>query len=149
MSSPKEVAAKLLISAKENKVRFPKVWEESRLLQDCFATLMLHKEDGVFNEEAALAALIEKYGQEATTAAAAVEKTFSELDTDEKVEGEGDKKKRKPKAKKADEEEELDEDGQKIKKVKAPDTVAVSSINYNFTICVGYIFNALFPSDIH
>eukprot|EP00596_Hydrurales_sp_CCMP1899_P006005 CAMPEP_0119042540 /NCGR_PEP_ID=MMETSP1177-20130426/15816_1 /TAXON_ID=2985 /ORGANISM="Ochromonas sp, Strain CCMP1899" /LENGTH=208 /DNA_ID=CAMNT_0007009423 /DNA_START=81 /DNA_END=707 /DNA_ORIENTATION=+ len=124
MSSPKEVAAKLLISAKENKVRFPKVWEESRLLQDCFATLMLHKEDGVFNAEAALAALIEKYGQEATTAAAAVEKIFSELDTDEKVEGEGDKKKRKPKAKKADEEEELDEDGQKIKKVKAPDTVA-------------------------
>jgi hypothetical protein len=135
MSSPKEVAAKVLISAKENKVRFPKVWDESRLLQDCFATIMLHKEDVVFNEEAALAALIEKYGQEATaaaTSAAAVEKVE---DADEKVEG--DKKKRKPKAKKADdEEEELDEDGKKIKKQKAPDTVAVSSINYNSTIYI-------------
>jgi ribosomal protein S12 methylthiotransferase accessory factor YcaO len=96
---------------------------------------MLHKEDVVFNEEAALAALIEKYGQEATaaaTSAAAVEKVE---DADEKVEG--DKKKRKPKAKKADdEEEELDEDGKKIKKQKAPDTVAVSSINYNSTIYI-------------
>lgn len=40
MSNPREVAAKLCEQAKEKGVRFPKVWDDAKLLQSCGAVLV-------------------------------------------------------------------------------------------------------------
>ena len=67
MSNPREVALALSTRATESKVRFPKVWDDARVLQDCGKTLMLFKdENGNFDVDAALNSLIESYGVEST-----------------------------------------------------------------------------------
>jgi hypothetical protein len=40
MSNPKELAQKLYSDAKESHVRFPKIWDESKTVQMCGATLV-------------------------------------------------------------------------------------------------------------
>jgi len=66
MSNPKEVAKKLLVSAQERNVRFPKIWNDMQLVQECGAILMANRSDGVFDVEAALEALVTKHGVEAS-----------------------------------------------------------------------------------
>mmetsp|Transcript_19735 Transcript_19735/g.19845 ORF Transcript_19735/g.19845 Transcript_19735/m.19845 type:complete len:192 (+) Transcript_19735:77-652(+) len=65
MSNMKEAARELQEKADARNVRFPKIWDEKKRIQDCGATIMMHKsEDGTFDIEASLNALIEKYGVE-------------------------------------------------------------------------------------
>jgi len=67
MSNPREVALTLSKKASESKVRFPKVWDDARILQDCGKTLMLFKdESGCFDVDGALDSLIETYGVESS-----------------------------------------------------------------------------------
>jgi hypothetical protein len=40
MSNPKEAAKQLLELAKESGVRFPTIWDESKLMQTCGATIV-------------------------------------------------------------------------------------------------------------
>lgn len=40
MSNPKEVAIALSNSAKEKGVRFPKIWDDSKIVQSCGAVLV-------------------------------------------------------------------------------------------------------------
>lgn len=40
MSNPREVAKKLFLAATESRVRFPKIWDESKIVQSCGTTLV-------------------------------------------------------------------------------------------------------------
>ena len=144
--TPKEVATRLAATATTRGVRFPKVWDQKQILQQCFSVLskiqdcefklsmlrscvytlqfwrrfipphtidfksvVLFKEEGIFDEEGAINNLIETYGQEKEVV---------------KIE-EGGKKKRK--AKESDEGP-ADGETETVKKVKAIETVLVRKI---------------------
>jgi hypothetical protein len=67
MSSSVNAAKRLAASAKQTKVRFPKVLDEKQILQQCLAILMTFRNEeneDEFDEEAALEKLIENYGVE-------------------------------------------------------------------------------------
>mmetsp|Transcript_33336 Transcript_33336/g.73450 ORF Transcript_33336/g.73450 Transcript_33336/m.73450 type:complete len:204 (-) Transcript_33336:284-895(-) len=110
--SAKEVAIRVAAAAKEVHVRFPKIWDDAKIMVMCGTTLMLHRSGASFDETAALETLIETYGiDEAAEAAAEA--------VAEKTEGgaEGEGKKRKSKAKEEGEDAE-EGDGKKAKKEK-------------------------------
>lgn len=69
--SVKEAAARLLETAQEQHVRFPKIWEEARLRQECGAVLIATKDGGEFREDVALQTLIEKFDIDSVAVAAA------------------------------------------------------------------------------
>lgn len=64
MSNPREAAQKLYARALESKVKFPKIWDESKSMQNCGALLMTHRSSDGFNLDAALQDLIDRHGQE-------------------------------------------------------------------------------------
>eukprot|EP01041_Mallomonas_annulata_P002500 gene2500-4858_t len=65
MANVKQIAQDLAERATQKMVRFPKIWDEKKRMQDCGKTIMMHKnEDGEFDVDAALSSLIEKYGTE-------------------------------------------------------------------------------------
>jgi len=100
--NPRDAAVLLKDRAIESRVRFPKVWDESKLMQSCGANLMLYKVGESFDIDGALASLIEKYGIEDPPAAAEDRskktKKRKKVDDDEGEEGEEKPKKERKKA---------------------------------------------------
>eukprot|EP01035_Chromulina_nebulosa_P009060 gene9060-12241_t len=62
MSDVKEAANKLYIHAISKKLNFPKIWEETKCIQTCAATLLVHRIPDGFDTEEAFNDLVEKYG---------------------------------------------------------------------------------------
>jgi hypothetical protein len=107
----KELAQKLYATCKEESVRFPKVWEESQTRTACGSELMLHRTEMGYDLDAAVDALIEKFGVEKSDPAPAP------------ITGKKTKKEAKVKESKDDDEE--DEEQETKKKAKKSDTMAV------------------------
>ena len=58
-------ASNLSRMATAKNCRFPKIWDEKKVLQECGKTILLYKrDDGTFDYEEALEFLLEKYGSE-------------------------------------------------------------------------------------
>ena len=95
--------------------RFPKIWDETKILQECGKTILLYKkDDGTFDFDEALEYLIEKYG---------VEKPAVK---EEEIDLTSTPTKKRTKAKRAAEETvEEDEDIAKKKKLKKSETFVV------------------------
>eukprot|EP01031_Cornospumella_fuschlensis_P043837 gene43837-53605_t len=122
--SAREAAQRLVVRARQEKVRLPSIWDESAVLQQCGTTLLLHRNAGGFDEEAALQDLVRKYGQEREAQPVAdnvtAGKDKDEEDSDEEpVEAEGEKKTKKRKASGGG--------GEQKEKVKKSEVIAVEA----------------------
>eukprot|EP01040_Poterioochromonas_malhamensis_P010273 gene10274-11175_t len=120
MSDTKEAARQLLTLARERKVRFPSIWDETKLFQTCGATIVLHRNDtGSFDMEGAIDDLISKYGS-------------APIESPVKGKGKGTKRKKDDEDEEAEEKEADDEDegeeGGKKKKQKKPKAPPKTSV---------------------
>ena len=104
--------------------RFPKIWDEKKVLQECGKTILLYKrDDGTFDYEEALEFLLEKYGSEKPVK---VEQKIVVIDDDDEKE-KTPTKKRKSTAKSKTEtiEAKDEEEGSGKKKLKKSEVYAV------------------------
>ena len=64
----RNAASNLSRMAVDKRCRFPKIWDEKKVLQECGRTILLYKkDDGTFDSNEALEFLLEKYGAEKPT----------------------------------------------------------------------------------
>jgi len=96
MNNPKEAALSLASLAKSRKVRFPKIWDDNKIMMDCGKTLMMFRnEDGIFDEVAALASLEENYGLDNVAEDRSVDNDSKKRQKSDEITGSDDEQKKK------------------------------------------------------
>lgn len=64
MSNVKAAAKELYDKAVNSKVRFPKIWEPTRVVQECGTIMLLHRTATGFDLDTSLSDLVTKYGKD-------------------------------------------------------------------------------------